>query len=107
MRCVLFGSCVDEITPLMTEDRVEPLIVVLQFFRVNRWDGKTSIQSHFDISKVCVDATLSDIVEFRNSMVDTDTTSSVRITQMPTQSSGPGIEQLRRGAVEIKSIENA
>ncbi|MED6197233.1 hypothetical protein PIB30_054763 [Stylosanthes scabra] len=99
MRCVLFGSCVDEIMPLITEDRVEPLIVVLQFFRVNRWDGKTSIQSHFDISKVCVDAILSDIVEFRNS--------SVRITQMPTQSSGPGIEQLRRGQVEIKSIEDA
>ncbi|MED6111144.1 hypothetical protein PIB30_049790 [Stylosanthes scabra] len=66
MCCVLFGSCVDEITPLVTKDKVEPLIVVLQFFRVNRWDGKTSIQSHFDISKVCSDASLSAIVEFRN-----------------------------------------
>ncbi|MED6108967.1 hypothetical protein PIB30_029192 [Stylosanthes scabra] len=83
-------TCVDKITPLMTEDRVEPLIVVLQFFRVNQWDGKTSIQSHFDISKVCFDASLKDIVEFRNS-----------------QSSGPGIEQLRRGQAEPKTIEDA
>ncbi|MED6201904.1 hypothetical protein PIB30_099746 [Stylosanthes scabra] len=40
-------------------------------------------------------------------MVDTETTGSVRITQMPSQSSGPGIEHLRRGQVEIKTIEDA
>ncbi|MED6146073.1 hypothetical protein PIB30_031211 [Stylosanthes scabra] len=106
IRCVLFGSCVDEIAPLMTEDRVESLVVVLQFFRVNRWNGQISIQSHFDISKVCFDTSLKDIVEFRNIMVDTEDTSSMRITQMPTQNSGPGLEQLRRGQAEAKTIED-
>ncbi|MED6220699.1 hypothetical protein PIB30_047314 [Stylosanthes scabra] len=64
-------------------------------------------QSHFDISKVCFDASYTEVVGFRNSMVDTETTDSVRITQMPSQSSSPGIEHLRHGQVEIKTIEDA
>ncbi|MED6107527.1 hypothetical protein PIB30_118126 [Stylosanthes scabra] len=105
IRCTLFGTCVDDLTPLMAQERTEPLIVVLQYFRINRWDGKTSVQSHFDISKVCCDLSLKEIQDFLNSMVDTRTTSSVRITQMQSQSSGQGIEELRRGQVEIKTIE--
>ncbi|MED6159316.1 hypothetical protein PIB30_117492 [Stylosanthes scabra] len=66
IRCVLFGPCVDDLAPLMAEERTEPLIVVLHFFRVNRWDGKTSVQSHFDISTVRVDSSLKEIQEFRN-----------------------------------------
>ncbi|MED6147797.1 hypothetical protein PIB30_047117 [Stylosanthes scabra] len=107
IRCVLFGPCVDDLAPLMAEERTEPLIVVLHFFRVNRWDGKTSVQSHFDISTVRVDSSLKEIQEFRNSMVDVDTTSSVRITQMPSsQISGQGIEELSRGQVDLKTIED-
>ncbi|MED6156251.1 hypothetical protein PIB30_012812 [Stylosanthes scabra] len=39
-------------------------------------------------------------------MVDTGTTSSVRITQMQSQSSGQGIDELRRGQVHLKTIED-
>ncbi|MED6125617.1 hypothetical protein PIB30_070328 [Stylosanthes scabra] len=106
IRVVLFGTCVDDLTPLMAEERVEPLIVVLQFFRVNRWDGKTSVQSHFDISKVCCGPVLKEIQDFLNSMVDTGTSSSICITQMQSQSSGQGIEGLRHGLAEIKTIED-
>ncbi|MED6189085.1 hypothetical protein PIB30_092291, partial [Stylosanthes scabra] len=105
IRCVLFGPCVDDLTPLMAQERTEPLIVVLQFFRVNPWDGKTSVQSHFDISKLCFDPTFKEIQYFLTSMVDTGTTSSVHITQMPSQSSGQGTEELRRGQVDLKTIE--
>ncbi|MED6167899.1 hypothetical protein PIB30_007214 [Stylosanthes scabra] len=69
IRCILFGTCVDELTPLMAEERAEQLIVILQFFRVNRWDEKTSVQSHFDISKVCCDPALKEIRDFLNSML--------------------------------------
>ncbi|MED6112753.1 hypothetical protein PIB30_064480 [Stylosanthes scabra] len=31
----------------MVHEMVEPLIFVLQFFTINWWNGKTSIQSHF------------------------------------------------------------
>ncbi|MED6208132.1 hypothetical protein PIB30_042310 [Stylosanthes scabra] len=106
LRCVLFGTCVDDLAPLMAEERTEPLIMVLQLFRVNRWDGRTSVQSHFDISKVIVDANLKDIQNFLNSMVNTGTINLVRITQMSSQTSGQGIEELRRGQVEIKTIED-
>ncbi|MED6146560.1 hypothetical protein PIB30_035562 [Stylosanthes scabra] len=61
IRCTLFGTCVDDLAPLMEQERSEPLIVVLHFFRVNRWDGRTSVQSHFDISKVIVDANLKEV----------------------------------------------
>ncbi|MED6216816.1 hypothetical protein PIB30_011407 [Stylosanthes scabra] len=33
---------------------------------VNRWDGKTSIQSHFDISKPLIDQDLKEIHDFCN-----------------------------------------
>ncbi|XLU30255.1 hypothetical protein S245_066321, partial [Arachis hypogaea] len=33
---------------------VEPLIVVLQFFKPSRWNDKVSVQSHFNVSKIHV-----------------------------------------------------
>ncbi|MED6146561.1 hypothetical protein PIB30_035563 [Stylosanthes scabra] len=40
------------------------------------------------------------------SIVDTGTTSSVRISQMQSQSTGQGIDELRHGQVDLKTIED-
>ncbi|KAL4329807.1 hypothetical protein AHAS_Ahas13G0337000 [Arachis hypogaea] len=48
--CV-FGDMVNHILSHLEDGRVEPLIVVLQFFKPSRWNDKVSIQSHFDVSK--------------------------------------------------------
>ncbi|KAL4287082.1 uncharacterized protein DS421_19g652150 [Arachis hypogaea] len=58
--CVLFGNMVDQILPYLDDGRVEPLIVILQFFRSIRWNEKTSVQSHFDISKLHINSDLEE-----------------------------------------------
>ncbi|XP_016163048.1 uncharacterized protein LOC107605622 [Arachis ipaensis] len=62
INCVLFGGMVDQILPHFEEGRMEPLIVVLQYFRATRWKEKTSVQSHFDVSKLHIDDQLADVV---------------------------------------------
>ncbi|RYQ80936.1 hypothetical protein Ahy_Scaffold1g107002 isoform B [Arachis hypogaea] len=64
--CALFGKMVDELLPHLHDGRVEPLIVVLQYFKPNRWNGKTSVQSHFYVSKLHINDGLKEVVGFRN-----------------------------------------
>ncbi|QHO19846.1 uncharacterized protein DS421_11g332620 [Arachis hypogaea] len=44
---------------------VEPLIVVLQFFKPSRWNDKISVQSHFDVSKLHVNPDMKEIHDFQ------------------------------------------
>ncbi|KAL4344050.1 hypothetical protein AHAS_Ahas11G0139600 [Arachis hypogaea] len=83
INCVLFGGMVDQILPHFEEGRMEPLIVVLQYFRATRWKEKTSVQSHFDVSKLHIDDQLADVVG------------------VPKQ-----VDKLKRGDVVVKSIED-
>ncbi|RYR14436.1 hypothetical protein Ahy_B04g071016 isoform C [Arachis hypogaea] len=69
MSCTLFGQLVDHILPHTNDGRVEPLIVVLQYFKATRWNGKTSVQSNFDISKFHINPTLKEIDSFRCRLV--------------------------------------
>ncbi|XLR35502.1 hypothetical protein S83_063402, partial [Arachis hypogaea] len=84
--CVLFGDMVDHILPHLEDGRVEPLIVVLQFFKPSRWNDKVSVQSHFDVSKIHVNPDMKEV-------------------------SGHGVQfgaaELKRGGVIVKSIEDA
>ncbi|MED6122655.1 hypothetical protein PIB30_041834 [Stylosanthes scabra] len=105
IEAVLFGGLVDQIQPHMDDGRVEPLIVVLQFFRPNRWKGKTSVQSHFETSRLLIDPNLSDVKEFRTRLLGDQPCGSVRITQVSSQGGSTGIAELRRGTAEVKTIE--
>ncbi|XP_072060410.1 uncharacterized protein [Arachis hypogaea] len=62
----LFGKMVDEFLPYLHDGRVEPLIIVLQYFKPNRWNGKTSVQSHFYVSKLHINDGLKEVAGFRN-----------------------------------------
>ncbi|MED6221230.1 hypothetical protein PIB30_052529 [Stylosanthes scabra] len=46
VNCVLFDQHVDSILPYLDEERVEPLIVVLHYFRATRWNGDCLYGSH-------------------------------------------------------------
>ncbi|QHO24354.1 hypothetical protein DS421_12g371510 [Arachis hypogaea] len=37
--CILFGKMVDQILPYLEDGTVEPVIVLLQFFKAIRWNG--------------------------------------------------------------------
>ncbi|MED6174953.1 hypothetical protein PIB30_073876 [Stylosanthes scabra] len=89
----------------MEDGRVEPLIVVLQFFSPNRWKGKTSVQSHFQFSKLHIDPTLSDVKEFRTRLIGDTPSGSVRIAQVSSQGGSSGIVELQRGTAIVKTIE--
>ncbi|XP_057739914.1 replication protein A 70 kDa DNA-binding subunit D-like [Arachis stenosperma] len=79
--CTIFGEMVDQLLRHMQDGRVEPLIVVVQYFKATRWNGKTSVQSHFDISQLHIDSNLKDVAEFRSRLLGGEPSSSVRISQ--------------------------
>ncbi|QHO58144.1 replication protein A 70 kDa DNA-binding subunit A-like [Arachis hypogaea] len=84
--CVLFGDMVDHILSHLEDGKVEPLIVVLLFFKPSRWNDKVSVQSHFDVSKIHVNPDMK-------------------------EASGHGVQsgavELKRRGVVVKSIEDA
>ncbi|XLR58246.1 hypothetical protein S83_008918, partial [Arachis hypogaea] len=62
--CVLFGDMVDHILSHLEDGKVEPLIVVLLFFKPSRWNDKVSVQSHFDVSKIHVNPDMKEVHDF-------------------------------------------
>ncbi|RYR59846.1 hypothetical protein Ahy_A05g025818 isoform G [Arachis hypogaea] len=105
--CVLFGDMVDQILPYLDDGRVEPLIVVLQFFRPSRWNEKTSVQSHFDISKLRINSDLEEVRDFRDRRLAAIPSNLVRISQVNTNNSHSGADELKRGDVTVNTIEEA
>ncbi|RYR16665.1 hypothetical protein HN51_067425 [Arachis hypogaea] len=105
--CVLFGDMVDQIVPHLEDGRVEPLIVVLQFFKPSRWNDKVSVQSHFDVSKIHVNPDMKEVHDFRKSLLGSVTSNSVRISQVSGHGVQSGAAELKRGGVVVKSIEDA
>ncbi|XP_025603635.1 replication protein A 70 kDa DNA-binding subunit A-like isoform X2 [Arachis hypogaea] len=105
--CVLFGDMVDQILPYLDDGRVEPLIVVLQFFRPSRWNEKTSVQSHFDISKLRINPDLEEVRDFRDRRLAAIPSNLVRISQVNTNNSHSGADELKRGDVTVNTIEEA
>ncbi|KAL4349546.1 hypothetical protein AHAS_Ahas10G0052800 [Arachis hypogaea] len=105
--CVLFGDMVDQILPYLDDGRVEPLIVVLQFFRPSIWNEKTSVQSHFDISKLRINPDLEEVRDFRDRRLAAIPSNLVRISQVNTNNSHSGADELKRGDVTVNTIEEA
>ncbi|XLR15270.1 hypothetical protein S83_043208 [Arachis hypogaea] len=105
--CVLFGDMVDQILPYLDDGRVEPLIVVLQFFRPSRWNEKTSVQSHFDVSKLRINPDLDEVRDFRDRRLAAIPSNLVRISQVNTNNSHSGADELKRGDVTVNTIEEA
>ncbi|RYR27779.1 hypothetical protein Ahy_B01g051829 [Arachis hypogaea] len=93
---------VDQILPHLEEDRVEPLIVVLQLIKATRWNGKSSVQSHFNVSQLHVDPGLKEIVGFRNMLLGGATSSSMRISQVLPHGPWSGAEELTQDSLEFK-----
>ncbi|MED6226633.1 hypothetical protein PIB30_105730, partial [Stylosanthes scabra] len=103
--CVLFGDLVDQIVPVLSQESVEPVIVVLQYFEATRWDEKTSIQSNFDVSGLHINPDLKVVDEFRTIILTGENSNGVRITPMEYQSAVSGVQELKRENVDISTIE--
>ncbi|XP_052115464.1 replication protein A 70 kDa DNA-binding subunit B isoform X2 [Arachis duranensis] len=105
INCTLFGEMVDEILPHLEVGRLEPLIVVIQYFKAIRWNGQTSVQSHFEISKLHINAELKDVVGFRDRLLKGAPSNASRISQMSFQSGWSGMEEITNGSALVKTIE--
>ncbi|RYQ85371.1 hypothetical protein Ahy_B10g104922 [Arachis hypogaea] len=99
--CVLFGHMVDQILPYLEEGRVEPLIVIAQFFKPSRWN----VQSHFDISKLRINPELDEVKEFRNRRLSSKPSNSARISQVSSHGPRSGADEIRNGDAVVKTIE--
>ncbi|KAL4394059.1 hypothetical protein AHAS_Ahas02G0114100 [Arachis hypogaea] len=85
--CILFGKMVDQILLHLEDGTVEPVIVLLQFFKAIRWNEKTSLQNHFEVSKIHINSQLKEIETFKSKLLsDAPATTSVRISQISSQS---------------------
>ncbi|XP_016195509.1 uncharacterized protein LOC107636521 [Arachis ipaensis] len=100
-------NLVDHILPHTNDGRVEPLIVVLQYFKATRWNGKTSVQSNFDISKFHINPTLKEIDSFRCRLLSGGPSSSARISQVSSPAAWSANDEFNRGSVSVKTIEDA
>ncbi|RYR26218.1 hypothetical protein Ahy_B02g060415 [Arachis hypogaea] len=74
INCILFGNMVDQILPKLEDGRVEPLIVLFQYFRATR-------------------------------LLSVSPSSSVRISQVPSQHAWSGADELNQSSVSVKTIE--
>ncbi|XP_015958912.1 uncharacterized protein LOC107482831 [Arachis duranensis] len=52
---------VDQLLRHMQDGRVKPLIVVVQYFKAMRWNGKKSVQSYFEMSQLHIEPDLKDV----------------------------------------------
>ncbi|XLR21886.1 replication protein A 70 kDa DNA-binding subunit A-like [Arachis hypogaea] len=107
MSCTLFGDLVDQIVPHLQEERVEPLIVVMQYFKVSRWNGKTSVQSNFAISKVHINLDLEEVNFFKTRVVSAGPSSVSRISYVSSPRDWSAADELKNGCVAVKTIEEA
>ncbi|XP_072060179.1 uncharacterized protein [Arachis hypogaea] len=103
--CTLFRETVDHLLPHLEDVREEPLIVVLQYFEASRWNGKTSVQSNFSISKVHVDLELEEVLGFKNRLLNIAPASTSRISQVTTQGAWSATDELNNGVVVVKTVE--
>ncbi|XP_057739705.1 uncharacterized protein LOC130956718 [Arachis stenosperma] len=103
--CTLFRETVDHLLPHLEDVREEPLIVVLQYFEASRWNGKTSVQSNFSISKVHVDLELEEVLGFKNRLLNIAPATTSRISQVTTQGAWSATDELNNGVIVVKTVE--
>ncbi|XLU33156.1 hypothetical protein S245_069222, partial [Arachis hypogaea] len=66
---------------------------------------KTSVQSHFDISKLRINPDLDEVKKFRNRRLSSKPSNSARISQVSSRGPRSGADELRNGDVVVKTIE--
>ncbi|RYR08571.1 hypothetical protein Ahy_B05g076309 [Arachis hypogaea] len=100
--CVLFGDMVDQILSYLEEGRVEPLIVIEQFFKPSRWNVNPNFfPSHFDVSKLRIDLNLDEVKEFHNRLnyrkLPGKSSNSAKISQVTSHGPRSSVDEIKNG----------
>ncbi|MED6111819.1 hypothetical protein PIB30_055793 [Stylosanthes scabra] len=104
INCVLFGDAVDKILPHFEDGRVEPVIIVCQYFKASRLNERTSVQSYFQILKLRINPDLAEVQEFRDRLLGDNPSTTVSINQISSGSSVRYIDELKQGKATVKTI---
>ncbi|XP_020970326.1 uncharacterized protein LOC107621143 [Arachis ipaensis] len=102
--CVLFGDMVDQILPYLEGERVESQIVIAQCFKLSRWNEKTSVQSHFEYSKLRINPDLEEVRDFRNRRLSEKPANSAIISQVSSHGPRSSDDELKKGDVAERPI---
>ncbi|MED6185380.1 hypothetical protein PIB30_056552 [Stylosanthes scabra] len=104
-RVVVVLQDTELIAPYLEKPQEEPLVVILQYFKVSRWNGKTSVQSNFELSKAYINAEFKEVVEFRNRLETNGPTLSGRISQVQSEGASTGAKELINGRATVHTIK--
>ncbi|RYR78370.1 hypothetical protein Ahy_A01g003145 [Arachis hypogaea] len=103
INCSLFDELIDHLLLHLEEERAEPLIAT-------RWNGKTSVQNNFEISKVHINPELIEVIQFKSKLVllsSPAASNPTRISQVSSPNAWSALDELKHGSVAIKTIEEA
>ncbi|MED6111808.1 hypothetical protein PIB30_055681 [Stylosanthes scabra] len=82
INCNLFGKMVEQIVPHLQNNVPEPLIVILQYFKVSRWN----------------------VTAFRERLVDDGSRLSGRISQLDSDGAFNGADEIVKGKANVQTI---
>ncbi|XLR23530.1 hypothetical protein S83_051430, partial [Arachis hypogaea] len=85
------------IPELLAADKLEDSVLI----------GKTSMQSHFDISKLRINPDLDEVKDFRNRRLSGKPSNSTRISQVTLHGLRSSADEIKNGDVVVKTIEEA
>ncbi|MED6199843.1 hypothetical protein PIB30_079670 [Stylosanthes scabra] len=95
---------VDQTLPFLQKEHTTPLIAILQYFKVSRWKGNTSIQSNFELSKVHFNLPLKQVSDFRELLAIAGPMLSGRISQVNNDGALAGVDELINGRSTVQTI---
>ncbi|XP_075105114.1 uncharacterized protein LOC142179323 [Nicotiana tabacum] len=93
----LWSELMDQIQPHLNEAIDEPLIIVLQFMKPQKFQGNYSMHSYWYSTRLSINSTLPQYVEFKSRLVATCQANCERITQTCSQQSYSIIDELAKG----------
>ncbi|MED6206855.1 hypothetical protein PIB30_030519 [Stylosanthes scabra] len=90
--CVLFGNLVDQMLPYLNEESFDLLLLCCSILKC--------------LAGMWINPELSVVDDFRSILLNGETSNGIRITQVPSQSVVSATQELKKGNVLLRSIED-
>ncbi|XP_070038381.1 replication protein A 70 kDa DNA-binding subunit B-like isoform X1 [Nicotiana tomentosiformis] len=102
----LWSELVDQIQHYLNESTDEPLIVVFQHMKAQKFRGNYSVRSCWYQTKIWINSTLPQSIDFKSRLLAARQSNFERITQISSQQSYSVRDELDKGIVLFKTIRD-
>nr|XP_016475267.1 PREDICTED: replication protein A 70 kDa DNA-binding subunit A-like isoform X1 [Nicotiana tabacum] len=102
----LWSELVDQIQHHLNESTDEPLIVVFQHMKAQKFRGNYSVRSCWYQTKIWINSTLPQSIDFKSRLLAARQSNFERITQTSSQQSYSVRDELDKGIVLFKTIRD-